>query len=49
MTRFNTGYGNKTGTTFKSGNINNTGMRKITGIEFKSGHRYVSGKINKAG
>lgn len=49
MTGFNTDYGNKTGTRFKSGNINNIGIRKITGIEFKSGYRYVSGMRNKAG
>lgn len=49
MTGFITGHGNKTGSRFKSGNINNTGIGKITGIEFKSGYRYVSGKRNKAG
>ena len=38
MTRFKTGYGNKTGLVFNSGNLNNTGMRKITGIEFKTGY-----------
>lgn len=37
MTGLKTGYGNKTGVGFKSGNINNAGIRKITGIEFKSG------------
>ena len=49
MIRFETGYGNKTGIGFISGNINNIGMRKITGIEFKTGYGYVPGKKNKAG
>lgn len=49
MTRFNTGYRNKTGVLFNSGNGNIMGNRKITGVEFNTGKRYVTGKRNKAG
>ena len=49
MIGFNTGYANKTGKIFKSGNRNNTGIGKITGIVFNAGFRYFSGKRNKTG
>lgn len=49
MNGLNSGYGNKTGNGYISGNKNNTGTRKIAGIEYKTGNGYVSGKLNKAG
>ncbi|WP_299616835.1 hypothetical protein [uncultured Tateyamaria sp.] len=49
MTRFNTGYRNKTGMLFNSGTRNIMGNGKITGVEINTGKRYVIGKRNKTG